>query len=127
MAYGDDVVSNNDDTTAEPVETTSRSAFREVSARRTIEDDEFAAAARRFVKALGRRAGGNISTLRFLTGMSDLVDELVTQAVHDLRGEPVMASWSEIGEVLGITRQAAQQRFGGQGARQVGGQKSDLR
>jgi hypothetical protein len=96
-------------------------------ARRVVEDDEFAAAARRFIKALGRRAGGNISTLRFLASMSDLVDELVTQAVHDLRGEPVGASWSEIGEVLGITRQAAQQRFGGTGVRTVGGQKGELR
>lgn len=123
---GEGAMSDHEVTTVEPVETTSRAAFRD-QARRHVDDDEFAAAARRFVKALGRRAGGNISTLRFLSGMSDLVEELTTQAVFDLRREPVCASWSEIGEVLGISRQAAQQRFGGEGARKRGGQKGELR
>lgn len=124
---GDDVVAQSDDTTVETVETTPRAAFRDGEPKRVTEDTEFAAAARRFVKALGRRAGSNINTLSFLAGMSELVDEMLTQAVHDLRAEPVCASWAEIGHVLGMTRQAAQQRFGGQGARTTGGQAGDLR
>ena len=36
-------------------------------------------------------------------------------------------SWADIGEALGMTRQSAQGRFGGEGARQPGGQPAHLR
>lgn len=119
----------NEETTSDglPDVVTSRVAFNDARPKREIEDPEYAAAARRFVRALGRRASSNVQTLAFLAGMSELVDELLTQAVHDLRGEPVCASWAEIADVLGVSRQAAQQRFGGAGARQVGGQAGELR
>lgn len=47
-----------------------------------------------------------------LARASALIDELIGETVADLRSGEQPLSWTEIGTALGITRQAAQQRFG---------------
>ena len=76
-------------------------------------NDEFAAFARRVLRAYARRiATGDIDALTTMTDLSEEIDTAIGQAVTGLRG--VGYSWAEIGTRLGITRQAAQQRWGGQ-------------
>jgi len=81
--------------------------------RRVTENDEYAAFARRVIRAYRRRImAGDIDAI---TGMARLADELdiaIHHAVTGLRSRGY--SWAEIAARLGITRQAAQQRWGGQ-------------
>ena len=79
--------------------------------RRPVENDEFAAFARRVLRAYARRiAVGDVDALAAMTALSAEVDTAIGQAVTGLRGFGY--SWAEIGARLGITRQAAQQRWG---------------
>ena len=81
-------------------------------ARRPVENDEYAAFARRVLRAYARRiADGDIEALTVMTDLADEIDSAISQAVKGLRGFGY--SWAEIGSRLGITRQAAQQRWGG--------------
>lgn len=67
----------------------------------------------RILKATARRVGsGDIEGLAVIARVQHLVDETMQQSVNRLRGEPWSYSWADIGLRLGITRQAAQQRFG---------------
>ena len=80
-------------------------------ARRPVENDEFAAFARRVLRAYARRvATGDIDALTAMTDLSEEIDTAIGQAVTGLHGFGY--SWAEIGTRLGITRQAAQQRWG---------------
>jgi hypothetical protein len=45
-----------------------------------------------------------------MTGLADELDAAIAEAVRGLRARGY--SWAEIGARLGITRQAAQQRWG---------------
>jgi hypothetical protein len=79
--------------------------------RRVVDTFDYAAFTRRVVRAYGRRiAAGDIEALPGLALLSRELDEAILSAVKGLRefGYP----WSEIATRLGITRQAAQQRFG---------------
>jgi hypothetical protein len=79
--------------------------------RDVVENDEFAGFARRIIRAHGRRvASGDVEALRDLVALSTVIDESITQAVIGLRAFGY--SWAEIAARLGITRQAAQQRWG---------------
>ena len=61
--------------------------------------------------AVARRiAAGDIEALADMTGLADEIDAAAGEAVTGLRD--LGYSWSEIGTRLGITRQAAQQRWG---------------
>ncbi|MFG3418120.1 hypothetical protein [Micromonospora sp. NPDC048063] len=81
--------------------------------RDVVENDEFAAFARRIIRAHGRRvATGDVEALRDLVALSANLDDAITEAVIGLRAFGY--SWAEIGSRLGISRQAAQQRWGGQ-------------
>jgi hypothetical protein len=81
--------------------------------RRVVENDEYAAFVRRAVAAYARRvASGDVEALRDLVGLSDHLDTALVDAVKGLRAFGY--SWSEIGTRLGISRQAAQQRWGGE-------------
>ena len=76
-----------------------------------VENDEYAAFARRVLRAYARRvADGDVEALTLMLGLSAEIDDAITQAVDGLRGFGY--SWAEIGSRLGITRQAAQQRWG---------------
>ncbi len=78
---------------------------------RTVENEEFAAFARRVLRACARRvAGGDVEALTLMLGLSAEINDAISLAVKGLRAFGY--SWAEIGSRLGITRQAAQQRWG---------------
>jgi hypothetical protein len=78
---------------------------------RVVENDEYAAFARRVLRAYARRvATGDVEALSSMTDLADEIDTAIAQAVTGLRGYGY--SWAEIGTRLGVTRQAAQQRWG---------------
>jgi hypothetical protein len=78
---------------------------------RVVENDEYAAFARRVLRAYARRiADGDVEALTLMLGLSAEIDTAISQAVSGLR--EFGYSWAEIGSRLGITRQAAQQRWG---------------
>lgn len=79
--------------------------------RRVVENDEYTGFVRRAVRALGRRvASGDVETLPRLAELSAELDAVIADAVIGLRAAGY--SWAEIGARLGVTRQAAQQRWG---------------
>lgn len=78
--------------------------------RPVTENSEYAAFARRIIRAYSRRiATGDIESLAHLTSLADDINDAIQQAVNGLRVAGY--SWAEIGTRLGITRQAAQQRW----------------
>jgi hypothetical protein len=80
-------------------------------AERVRENDEYAAFARRVLRAYARRvATGDVEALTLMTDLASEIDLAISQAVTGLRAFGY--SWAEIGTRLGITRQAAQQRWG---------------
>ena len=80
--------------------------------RPVVENDAYAAFARRILRAYARRiATGDIESLTLMAHLADEVDTAIGEAVTGLRGFGY--SWAEIGSRLGVTRQAAQQRWGG--------------
>ena len=79
--------------------------------RPVVENDAYAAFAHRILTAYARRvATGDIDALTLMTGLSADIDTAIHSAVTGLRAFGY--SWAEIGTRLGITRQAAQQRWG---------------
>jgi len=81
--------------------------------RRPVENDEYAAFARRVLRSYSRRiAAGDIDALEDMRDLAAEVETAMSQAVTGLRERGY--SWAEIGTRLGITRQAAQQRWGSQ-------------
>ena len=79
--------------------------------RRQVENDEYSAFVRRILRAYARRVGdGDIEALALMLGLADEIDTAIAEAVKGLRTYGY--SWAEIGARLGITRQAAQQRWG---------------
>jgi hypothetical protein len=79
--------------------------------RRPVENDEYAAFARRILHAYGHRiAQGDIDALEDMRDLAAEVETAMGQAVKGLRQQGY--SWAEIGTRLGISRQAAQQRWG---------------
>ena len=79
--------------------------------RRRIENDEYSAFVRRILRAYARRVGdGDVEALGLMLGLAEEIDTAIAEAVKGLRAYGY--SWAEIGARLGITRQAAQQRWG---------------
>jgi hypothetical protein len=77
------------------------------------ENDEYAAFARRVIRSYSRRvAGGDIDAITGMAGLADELDIAIHRAVTGLRVRHSY-SWADIAARLGITRQAAQQRWGG--------------
>jgi DNA-directed RNA polymerase specialized sigma24 family protein len=77
---------------------------------RVVENDEFARFLGRILRGMARRASSDIDALPMLLAAVQEVDELMAEAVARCRAEGY--SWADIGARLGISRQAAQQRFG---------------
>ena len=76
-----------------------------------MENDEYSAFVRRVLRAYARRVGdGDVEALALMVGLADELDTAIAEAVTGLRDRGY--SWAEIGSRLGITRQAAQQRWG---------------
>lgn len=81
--------------------------------REHVENDAYTAFCTRIIRAAGRRvADGDVDALPDLLSLVGEVDEALTTAVTGLRDFGY--SWAEIASRLGITRQAAQQRWGQQ-------------
>jgi hypothetical protein len=80
--------------------------------RDVVENDEYAAFARRIVRAYARRvATGDIEALADMTILAADIEAAIRVAVIGLRNFGY--SWADIAQRLGVTRQAAQQRWGG--------------
>jgi len=80
--------------------------------RDVVENNEFTAFCRRIVRAHGRRvAAGDIEALADMISLAADLETSIRQAVIGLR--EFGYSWTEIAQRLGVTRQAAQQRWGG--------------
>jgi hypothetical protein len=76
-----------------------------------VENREFNAFARRIIRAYGRRvAEGDVDALPELIELSASLDEAITNAVKGLRAFGY--SWTDIAARVGMSRQAAQQRWG---------------
>ncbi len=80
--------------------------------RNVVENDDYAAFTRRVLAAHGRRiARGDIEGLAALAEIAISLDAAMRLAIQGLRTHGY--SWADIASRLGITRQAAQQRWGG--------------
>jgi len=83
------------------------------TARPPAENSEYAAFTRRILRAYARRvSAGDIDALTGMTALADEAQEALGWAVLGLRLHGY--SWAEIDHRLGVTRQAAQQRWGNQ-------------
>jgi len=81
--------------------------------KRQVENADFDAFAGRVLRAYGRRvADGDVEALRSLSLLAAELDATTRLAVIGLRQAPHSYSWAEIADRLGVTRQAAQMRFG---------------
>jgi hypothetical protein len=79
--------------------------------RRLVENDEYAAFIRRVLRAYSRRiAAGDIEAIAAMTTLAAQLDTAITEAITSLRTAGY--SWADIARPLGVTRQAAQQRWG---------------
>ena len=79
--------------------------------RNVVENDDYAAFTRRILAAHGRRISrGDIEGLATLAGLAVDMDAAIHQAITGLRAAG--HSWADIAARLGVTRQAAQQRWG---------------
>jgi hypothetical protein len=79
--------------------------------RDVVENDEYAAFCRRIIRAHAKRvASGDIEALADMAGLSDQLDTAIRDAITGLRAFGY--SWADIGTRLGISKQAAQQRWG---------------
>ena len=100
-------------TTASASKNTVNTALTSNRARPVVENDAYAAFTRRILRAYARRiAEGDIDSLSLMTSLAADIDQAIAQAITGLRTQGY--SWAEIGSRLGVTRQAAQQRWGGQ-------------
>ena len=80
---------------------------------RVVENPEFAAFAARILRAAARRvADGDLEGLSALVALRSELDAAIECAVAGLRTPKWSYSWADIARVLGVTRQAAQQRYG---------------
>jgi hypothetical protein len=80
--------------------------------RSSVENDDYAQFLRRVLRAFSRRiAAGDIDALTDLNNIAADLETALHDAVTGLRGHGY--SWTDIGNATGVTRQAAQQRWGG--------------
>ena len=78
--------------------------------RRHVENAEYGVFVRRVLRAYSRRVGdGDVEALVLLVGLAEEIDTAMAEAVMGLGARGY--SWAEIGARLGISRQAAQQRW----------------
>jgi hypothetical protein len=81
--------------------------------RNVVENDDYARFVRRVITAYGRRiAAGDIEGLTTLVDISHELDDVLEHAILGLRDAGF--SWNDIGNRLGISRQAAHQRWADQ-------------
>jgi hypothetical protein len=80
--------------------------------RRVVENDEYAAFLHRVIRAYSRRvAAGDIEAITLMADTAREIDIAMRDAITGLRATGY--SWADIALRLGVTRQAVQQRWGG--------------
>lgn len=83
-------------------------------AKRTTENGDYYKAASRFLKGALRRASRaeNVEwDLAALIELRQLLDDGIIDAVVAMRdADPEQASWTKVGQAMGVSRQAAQQK-----------------
>ena len=78
----------------------------------TYETTEYAAMMSRMMRSYGRRiATGDPSDLADAVKLQRQLDAIIRDAVTAMRAESGF-SWQQLADELGVTRQAAQQRYG---------------
>jgi len=81
---------------------------------------EYAAMVRRMIRSHGRRvADADPEDLVELVAIREVLDEAIEDAVRGMRDARAI-SWGQIGRAFGISRQAAQQRYGERAPRRGG-------
>jgi hypothetical protein len=81
--------------------------------RRVVENDEYAAFLRRVIRAYSRRvAAGDIDAIAEMAALADHLDIAIGDAITGLRS--IGYSWADVALRLGVSRQAVQQRWGGE-------------
>jgi hypothetical protein len=84
---------------------------RRTQSRRYTENTDYAAFVTRILRAHGKRvADGDVAALSELVALSTELDAAITTGITGLRAHG--HSWADIAIGLGVTRQAAQQRWG---------------
>jgi len=79
--------------------------------RREVDTTAYVDFARRIIRAAGDRVGrGDDWELGELTSLRDDLERAIARAVEGQRAQG--HSWAYVGDGLGISRQAAQQRYG---------------
>jgi hypothetical protein len=82
--------------------------------RPVVENHDYAAFARRVIRAHARRiAAGDIDELAYLFGLDRELQQAIHTAIVGLRTQGY--SWADIALRIGITRQAAHQRWASSG------------
>jgi hypothetical protein len=82
---------------------------------RYVETEEYLQMVGRILTALGNRVGNaDIEMLRGLAELPGVIDTILADTVHQLHDRD-QYSWADIARVLGVSREAAWQRFGRQG------------
>ena len=78
-----------------------------------VENDKFHGMVRRMIRAMARRVAtdGDIDALADMVKVHDEMGALIAETVRSLRVDHGY-SWAEVGSACGVTRQAAQQRWG---------------
>jgi hypothetical protein len=78
--------------------------------RPVVENHDYAAFSRRVIRAAARRvAAGDVEELAHLLGLERELTRAIQTAVNGLRGQGY--SWADIALRIGVTRQAAHQRW----------------
>jgi hypothetical protein len=94
-------------------------------ARRHVETREFGAMVARMIRAYGRRvADADPEDLADLVAMRSQLDDAISVAVGNLRAHHGF-TWASIGDALGCSKQAAQQRYGRTGTTAGGVPRND--
>lgn len=96
-----------------------RRGGRRRSRRERPEAPELGATSRRFARALASRcAEGDTEGLEQLVEVAAAVDDAIATGARALHG--VGYSWTDVANLLGVSRQAARQRFGTRLGEEVG-------
>ncbi|WP_345751366.1 hypothetical protein [Microbacterium rhizophilus] len=78
--------------------------------RREVETSDYLSAARRFIRAAGKRvAEADEPELAELLALRDVLDDAIAEAV---KGQRSRVSWAGIARATGTSRQAAFKRWG---------------
>lgn len=93
-------------------ENTVKTTLTPTARRQPVENKEYDAFVRRIVRAYAKRvAQGDIAAFADMVALADLLNRHTREAVTGLRHHGY--SWADIGRPVGLTKQAAQQRWGG--------------